>query len=71
MGDAFARILHVPLDYKFLLSGGGMNGVGQEHGLYTFFVILGLTGVKKAAAFSFHPCNDDRRDVEIKLLSLG
>lgn len=44
MGDAFARILHIPLNDKFLRSGGGMDGVGREHGLYAFFMLLELTG---------------------------
>lgn len=44
MGDAFARILHIPLNDKFLRSGGGTDGVGREHGLYAFFMLLELMG---------------------------
>lgn len=62
MGDACARILHVPLSNKFLHSGGGMHRALGES--------MGFT-LSLPADFSFHPRNDNRRDVEIKLLSLG
>lgn len=51
MGDAFARILHVPLNNKFLRAGGGTDGIGRERGLYAFFALLELTGEKKLLLF--------------------
>jgi len=51
MGDAFARILRIPLNNKFLRSGGGTEGAGRERGLYAFFVLLELTEEKKLLHF--------------------